>query len=151
MSPALDAPLEFLRTLWALSHALDSRSKTMARAGGVTSPQRMVLRVLSRAPGAAGVELARLLHLHPSTLTGVLRRLEAKKLVRRAPDEHDARRFRFYVTPKGERALTGQQHTVEAVVRRVLAHEAPRSVAEVQRMIRRITAGLEAAPSPKRR
>jgi DNA-binding MarR family transcriptional regulator len=58
-------------------------------------------------------ELARLWHVTPAVLTGVVDRLERRGLVRREPDPDDRRRLRLALTPDGlkasqriERALT---------------------------------------------
>ena len=76
--PKLGKPLEFMRSLWALDHALQSRSKAMAAALGVTGPQRMVVRLVGRFPDIAAGSLAELLMVHPSTLTGIVQRLESR-------------------------------------------------------------------------
>jgi DNA-binding MarR family transcriptional regulator len=70
--------LEFIRLLWATDHGLQSASKAMAARLGVTGSQRLAVRVLSRCPGLSAGELARILHVHPSTLTGVLQRLQSR-------------------------------------------------------------------------
>ena len=45
-APSLGPTLDFLRLLWELDHALQRRSKRMARALGLTGPQRLVLRIV---------------------------------------------------------------------------------------------------------
>ena len=65
-----------MRLLWAVDHGLQRRSKRMAATLGVTGPQRLVIRIVGRFPGISAGRLASILHLHPSTLTGILRRLE---------------------------------------------------------------------------
>src|ERR1043166_1406830 len=40
------AALDFMRAVWALDHALRSRSKRMKREIGLTGPQRLVLRLV---------------------------------------------------------------------------------------------------------
>src|ERR687888_5890 len=65
--------LDFMQRLWAVAHELQSISKRMDAHLGVTGPQRLVVRILGRRPGLSAGELAAILHLHPSTLTGVLR------------------------------------------------------------------------------
>lgn len=81
LGPGRRDVFEFLSTLWELHNALQSLSKRMLRRIGLTGPQRLVVRVLGRAPGASAGQLARSLHLHASTLTGILRRLEEKRFV----------------------------------------------------------------------
>ena len=69
--PALSGTLSFMQLLWELHHELQAQSKEMEHRHGVTGPQRLVLRLVGRFPGVSPGELAALLRLHPSTLTGV--------------------------------------------------------------------------------
>ena len=88
--------LEFMRLLWAIDHGLQRRSKRMAKTLGLTGPQRLVVRMLGRYPGISAGQLAQVLHLHPSTLTGILRRLERRGWLtrRRRPPGWSPRRPR---------------------------------------------------------
>jgi DNA-binding MarR family transcriptional regulator len=87
---------------------------------GVTGPQRLVIRIVTRFPGMPAGRIARILHVHPSTLTGVLKRLERQGLVRRRNDPRDGRRALFGVTEKGRRIDAATSGTVEAAVQRAL-------------------------------
>jgi DNA-binding MarR family transcriptional regulator len=118
---SLGKVLDFMRLIWALDHGLQSLSKQMHATLGLTGPQRVALRVLGRRPGISAGALANVLRIHPSTLTGVLHRLEVKGLVRRAPDAADRRRTLLRLTSRGRRFDTRTPGTVEAVVARVLA------------------------------
>src|SRR5215469_3828574 len=89
---ALDATLDFLRLLWSIEHHLQSTSKIMETRLGVTGPQRLVLKVVARFPGISAKEVANLLRLHPSTITGILQRLTKKGFLLRASDPVDTRR-----------------------------------------------------------
>ncbi len=109
-----------MRLLWSLAHGLQSRSKRMEAELGVTGPQRLVIRILGRSPGASAGALARAMCVHPSTLTGVLRRLQARGLVEQRRDNGDARRKLFVLTASGKRLDTLQAGTAEAAVRRAL-------------------------------
>ena len=84
--PVGDA-IDFLRLIWAVDHALQRRSKAMAATLGITGPQRLVIRIIGRFPSIHAKQLAGILHLHPSSLTAVLKRLERRDLVRRWPDD----------------------------------------------------------------
>jgi MarR family transcriptional regulator, organic hydroperoxide resistance regulator len=83
LEPVTPVPdvLRFLELLWAVAHGLERTSKRMTRDLGVTGPQRLVLRVVGLFPGMSAGELAGILHVHASTLTGVLRRLETQGLL----------------------------------------------------------------------
>src|SRR5262245_43976983 len=74
----LDGSLDFMRLLWSVEHRLQSSSKRMASSLGITGPQRLVLRIVGQFPGLSAKELARIVHLHPSTITGILQRLVEK-------------------------------------------------------------------------
>lgn len=124
--------LDFMRALWALDHALQSASKRMETSLGVTAPQRLVVRIVGRFPGISAGEVSHILHLHPSTLTGILRRLEARGLVERRADPADGRRALLDLTRRG-RELDGlRSGTAEAAVRRAL-RRLPRGAARAVR------------------
>ena len=119
-APSLGDVLDFMRLIWALDHGLQSLSKRMQASIGLTGPQRVTLRVLGRFPGLSAGELARILLVHPSTLTGVLQRLEARELVKRTPDAADGRRASLTLTAKGRRLDVPARGTVESVVGHVV-------------------------------
>jgi DNA-binding MarR family transcriptional regulator len=116
--PAANLPetLQFMRLLWAIVHGLQKASKRMASELGVTGPQRLALRVLGLYPGVSAGTLARILHVHPSTLTGVLQRLAKRGLLRRAADHTDRRRTVLFLTARGERVNRADRRTVESAI-----------------------------------
>jgi DNA-binding MarR family transcriptional regulator len=117
----VDEVLEFMRLLWAVDHELQSTSKRMELTLGVTGPQRLVVRMVGRFPGVTAGRLAQLLHLHPSTLTGILKRLERNGLVKRGSDPHDGRRALLFLTEAGRARDVPATDTVEAAVQRALS------------------------------
>jgi MarR family transcriptional regulator, organic hydroperoxide resistance regulator len=125
---ALGSALDFMRLLWAVDHGLQRRSKRMVRDLGVTGMQRIVIRLVGRYPEIAAGRLADLLHVHPSTLTGVLRRLGERGFLSREHDPEDRRRSRFVLLGPGHSVDSTQAGTVEAAVRRALARLPPESV-----------------------
>ena len=121
--------LQFMQRLWSLTHALEVRSKKMAKTLGVTGPQRLVIRLLGQTPGVAARDIAQTLGLHPSTLTGILARLEKQGLIRRKVDDNDRRRANFELTAAGRRIDKERKGTVEAAVRRALTRITPTVIA----------------------
>jgi len=121
--------LQFMQQLWQLVHALDVRSKRMARELGVTGPQRLVIRIVGQSPEVTAGELAVILGLHPSTLTGILRRLERQRVLERVVDPADRRKQRFRLTASGREIERARKGTVEAAVRRAMAAREPAEVA----------------------
>jgi len=127
-SSALGVALDFMRLLWSVDHGLQRRSKRMEVELGVTGMQRVVIRLIGRYPEIAAGRLAELVHVHPSTLTGVLRRLVDRGFVHRERDPEDARRSRFVLLPPGATIDATQAGTVEAAVRRALQRLPPESI-----------------------
>jgi len=132
-----------MRLLWRLDHALQLASKGMERSLGVTGPQRLVLRILVKRPGLPAGFLARLLHVHPSTLTGVLKRLDRKGLIVRRPDPGDARRLRLDVTRKGRSLARGTRRTVESVIEDVLGRSPRPTVGRTRALLADLAEGLD--------
>jgi MarR family transcriptional regulator, organic hydroperoxide resistance regulator len=112
--------LLFMRSLWAIVHGLQKVSKRMSNDIGVTGPQRLVLRVVGMFPGLSAGALASILHVHPSTLTGVLQRLVAQRLVTRSAEPGDRRRAVLHLTDRGVTVNAITEGTVEAAVRDAL-------------------------------
>jgi MarR family transcriptional regulator, organic hydroperoxide resistance regulator len=133
--------LEFMKQLWALDHGLHTASKRMKTTYGITGPQRLVVRFVGRSPGISAGALAALLHIHPSTLTGILRRLEARGVVQRRHDPKDARRALLGLTARGRHVDALRIGTVEQAVRRVLARM-PQDVMATERILAALTLEL---------
>src|SRR6218665_1192342 len=113
--------LEFMRLLWAVDHGLQSTSKRMESTLGLTGPQRLVLRLVGRFPGITAGRLAQIMHVHPSTLTGVLKRMEKRGLLERKSDPLDGRKALFALTDQGRAMDIPATGTVESAVERVLS------------------------------
>jgi DNA-binding MarR family transcriptional regulator len=140
--------LEFMRLLWSIDHGLQTTSKRMEVTLGITGLQRMVLRLVGRFPSISAGRLARLLHLHPSTLTGVLKRLEDKGLVTRTADPLDGRRALFTLTHRGRSLDVPATGTVEAAVQRVLSRNSGGKIASAREVLRALSQELgNGAPS----
>ncbi len=118
-----------MRLLWAVAHGLESTSKRMGAELGVTGPQRLVLRLIGHYSRLSPGDLAKLLHVHPSSLTGVLGRLERGKLLERRGDPSDGRRAILSLTAKGRALNTRRVGTVEESVRRALASQSQSQIA----------------------
>jgi MarR family transcriptional regulator, organic hydroperoxide resistance regulator len=140
--PPLGAVLDFMRLLWAVDHSLQSASKRMEATFGVTGPQRLVVRIVGRFPGIAAGRVAEILHVHPSTLTGILKRLEAHGFLLRKSDPRDARRALFGLTAKGKKFDTVRTGAVEQAVRKVLSRS-PAAVAAAQEMLAALSEELD--------
>ena len=139
----LGKTLGFMRQLWALAHALQSRSKRMETSFGVTWQQRLALRIIGRVPGLTAGEAAELMRLHPSTFTGIMQRIEGRGLIERSRDEADGRRSRLSLTERGRALNDLRAGTVEEAIRRALARLEPEDIAAAERVLDTLSQELE--------
>jgi MarR family transcriptional regulator, organic hydroperoxide resistance regulator len=137
--------LEFMQLLWTVVHGFERTSKRMAREIGVTGSQRLVVRVVGLFPGISAGQLAVILRLHPSTVTGVLQRLVARRLLTRQEDRRDRRRTVLRLAARGERVSHVTHGTVEAAVANALDGAAPHDRAATRRVLERLARQLELA------
>ena len=85
-----------------------------------------------------------LLHLDPSTVTGILGRLERSKVIVRETDPADGRRARLFLSATGRDLYRRQAGTVEAAVRRALASLAPSEVTSAAHVLGALASQLAA-------
>ena len=141
----LGSVLVFMKRLWALDHALQNASKRMQARLGITVPQRVAVRIVGRFPGITASALADILHLHPSTLSNLLRHLEDSGVLKRRPDPKDARCALYGLTPLGQQVDALRAGTVEPAVGRVLA-KMPADAAAAERIFSALASELEKSP-----
>jgi len=149
--PRLGQALELMRLIWAMDHALHKRSKRMEAELGVTGPQRLVLRLVGRFPGTQAGHLARLLHIHPSTLTGVIQRLEKQGVLRKRLDPRDGRRVLLSLTDRGHALGAVTVGTVEHSIERALERIPEERLAAAREVLKAITASLDQGEAPPSR
>jgi len=141
--------LQFMQLLWAVVHGLEKTSKRMAGDLGVTGPQRLALRVVGLFPGVSAGDLAAILHVHPSTLTGVLQRLVLQRWLLRVDAPRDRRRAVLRLTARGARVNAARRGTVESAVAGALEGVSARDRAATRRVLERIARHLE-SPAGRR-
>jgi len=85
--------------------AIDLQSRRLFERHALTGPQLAVLREVDRLEAPSTGSLARAVHLSQPTVTGVLNRLEKRKLVRRVRSEDDRRSVVISLTKAGAKLL----------------------------------------------
>jgi DNA-binding MarR family transcriptional regulator len=139
----LDPVLEFLQLLWSVEHGLQSASKRMEASLGITGPQRLVLRMVGRFPGVSAGELAHIVQLHPSTVTGILQRLVARGLLARVGDPRDNRRVRLRLRPAARGFMRPSSGRAERAVTRALAGMSATQVRAARAVLSAVAAALK--------
>jgi MarR family transcriptional regulator, organic hydroperoxide resistance regulator len=135
-------PIDMLQVMWAMDHAMHARSKRMQRTLGITGPQRAVLRKLNEIGSIAHNALAHSVHLHPSTLTGILQRLEAAAFVTRERDEKDSRKRVITLTPGGRKLARRLPGSLEYIVAGVFSQSTLREIDCAMALLQRLTEAL---------
>jgi DNA-binding MarR family transcriptional regulator len=140
---ALDPVLDFMRLLWRVEHGLQATSKRMDARLGITGPQRLVLKLVTQFPGLSAGDVARVLHLHPSTITGILQRLVEKELLVRDSDRRDTRRARLRSRARAAGLTRRSDGTVEAAVAVVLARTPSTHVRHARAVLQALADALD--------
>lgn len=103
-APSARYDLRVLQALRRIIRAVDLHSRKLAAQHKVTWPQLVCLLSVDEHEPVTPSAIARHVHLSPSTVIGILDRLEAKELVRRERDLKDRRLVHVTLTEQG-RAL----------------------------------------------
>lgn len=87
--------------------AIDLQSRKLVQSHGLTGPQALVLKEVSRGDGLTAGELARNVSLSQATITDIVKRLEQRGLLSRERSEQDKRQIKVRLTEEGAK-LTAQ-------------------------------------------
>jgi len=134
-----------------ITRAIDLHSRMLLHDHGLTAPQLMALRAISRRQPVAAGEISRVMHLGQPTLTGVLDRLERRGLVRRSRDARDRRSVNLSLTDEGSRVLQASPSLLQDRFRQRLGDlpqaQRTRILATLQQIADMMDAGeVEATP-----
>jgi DNA-binding MarR family transcriptional regulator len=137
-----------MRALWALDHALSARHREFGGRYGVTGSQRLVVRIVGQTPGVSAGEVARVLHVHPSTLTPTLQALLERGLLRREAHRDDRRRAVLSLTRRGERIDAAAAELIDRRVRAALARLSGSEVFAARRVLHTVAAAILGEADP---
>ena len=121
--------------LEAATHRVVDHLSAELRALGLTPGEVNALAQLRAGEPLAVAALQAATGQRPSTLTGVIDRLERRGLLRREVNARDRRSFVLELSPEGERAAEQVREAFSALEERVLAHVGPRSLAGFLRVV----------------
>lgn len=94
------------------------------------------------------IDLARCARLEPSTMTGLLDRMEQDGLVARSPDPDDRRAQRILLTPEGRRAKQPVLALVTGAIERMLGGVRERDLDALRGALRRVLANADKGGTP---
>lgn len=124
-----------LALLPSLRQWVTGRVQEAGACDGISLRQVAALRGIQEGAASPG-ELARLWRVTPAVITGIVDRLERRKLVRREPDPVDRRRLRLALTAEGEQIGRNIDHLLSGALAEQLAACSREELAELQRSLR---------------
>jgi DNA-binding MarR family transcriptional regulator len=101
-APAIRYDFRVLQALRRIIRAVDLHSRKLSARHKITGPQLVCLLSVAEYEPVTPSAIARHIHLSPSTVIGILDRLEAKGLVRRERDQKDRRLVQVSLTEQGK-------------------------------------------------
>ena len=141
-NPPLEDQLCF--SLYATSMAINRVYKPLLDELGITYPQYLVLSVLWEEDGRSIGAIANRLDLEPSTITPLVKRLEAAALVSRTRAPEDERSVRVSLTKRG-RALREESRCLGETLFARSGME-PKELIALNREVRRLREALSRKP-----
>lgn len=98
---------EILIKVRKIIRSIDIESKKIQKEHGVSIPQLLCLNFLQKTPTFQSTqgEVRKFLNLNPSTVSGIIDRLENKGFVARLPNPHDKRMAIVALTAAGDKLL----------------------------------------------
>lgn len=104
---------ETVQGLRRIFKAIQDYSHEVSSKFGITGPQLWVLKTIFQNGSLSLGELSKKMYLHPSTISGVVDRLEKKGYVLRDRDQEDRRVVKVQLTLKGERLVKRAPNPVQ--------------------------------------
>jgi len=138
-----DYERELLHSIRRIMRAFDVQSRALMAAHQITGPQLLCLHEILEQHDTTAKELADEVHLSPSTLVGILDRLEGKELIERNRDTEDRRRVRIRATDAGARVAAKAPAPFEDGVHRALGRLPRSEQAAITRNLQRLADVLE--------
>ena len=108
--------LEIIDSIHRVYQVVNEQSKRAERESGVTGPQLWAIKTIAEAAPIKGAELARRIYLHPTTIVGILDRLEARGLVVRTRSKVDRRIVEVDLTKQGKSLVAAAPQVAQGVL-----------------------------------
>ncbi|MBE3070325.1 MAG: MarR family transcriptional regulator, partial [Planctomycetes bacterium] len=148
---AVPHDLRILNAIRQIIRAADIDSRQLAADHQITAPQLMAMMAVVEKGAISATAIAKRIHLSPSTLVGVLDRLEGKGLIRRDRSADDRRLVWVTATDQGRALATKTpfplQYSLDKALKQLTAREQSQTVACMERLADLMDAGqIEAAP-----
>jgi DNA-binding MarR family transcriptional regulator len=108
-----EAIAETIQSLRRIFKAIQDYSREVSQEFGITGPQLWALKTIYAEESLSLSELSKKMYLHPSTVTGVVDRLEKKGYVFRDRGQKDRRIVKVQLTPSGKQLVKKAPNPVQ--------------------------------------
>ena len=136
-----------LRRIFQVVHGYSKRAERVA---GLTGPQLWAVKVLSESPPIRVSELAKRMYLHPSTVVGILDRLESRGLTTRSRSLPDRRAVVVSLTGRGREFVAKTPAVAQGLILEGLEGLSERDLRIVSEGLERLVGILGAQKMPPR-
>lgn len=107
---------ETIDDLRRIFQAVSDFSKQAEKITGLTGPQLWAVKVISESKSIRVSDLAKTMYLHPTTIVGILDRLEAQELIQRIRSKTDRRVVDVQLTKAGEILVTSSPDVAQGLL-----------------------------------
>ncbi len=133
-----------LQALRRIIHAVEVHSRKLASTYSITTPQLVCLLAVHDLGTATPTTLSRRVSLSPSTVVGILNRLEEKGLIRRERGTRDRRLVHVTVTETGRALAEDAPSPLQDTLAEALARLPESEQAVIARSLERVVQLMEA-------
>jgi len=145
LSPDADRrDLRILQAFRRIIRAIDLHSRKLEADHHITTPQLVALTIIGASDGMFPSELAQRMHLSPSTVVGILDRLERKKYINRLRSTEDRRRVHVALTERGRQVIAQAPSPLQDRLADALARLPRREQEEIATALEKVVALMEA-------
>ena len=139
--------LDDLRRVFKVVHRYSKRAE---KVGGMTGPQVWAMKVIAESAPIRVTDLSRRMYLHPSTVVGILDRLELHDQVTRTRSEKDHRVVTVSLTAKGRETVSKVPQIAQGLLLKGLKDLSDRDLSIVSEGLRQLVGilGVEGMPPP---
>ena len=139
--------LDNLRRVFKVVHRYSKRAEKIR---GLTGPQVWAMKVLAESAPIRVTDLARRMYLHPSTVVGILDRLEQHSLVARTRSRQDHRVVTISLTAEGRETVSKIPQIAQGLLLNGLKDLSDRDLQTTSEGLRRLVGilGVEGMPPP---
>jgi DNA-binding MarR family transcriptional regulator len=134
--------------LHQIFQAVDLFSRQVLRDFGVSGPQIWALRTIDDGDVVSMGDLAQRMHLHMSTVSGIIDRLESARLLTRERSAADARVMDVRLTPRGRALLAKAPEPPRSKAARGFQRLSPKKLEQVHAALLLIARAMDVEFTP---